>query len=181
MDDRSLHHLVDAVTDHAIYMLDADGRVTSWNTGAERLKGYRRDEIEGEHFSRLFALEDRSRGFPESLLRRARTEGMARSEGWRIRKDGSRFWAEAVLHAIRNEAGDLIGFAKVTRDMTAQREAHRAMLESERRFRLLVEGVIDYAIYMLDTDGVITNWNRGAERMKGYTAKDIIGRHFSVF
>ncbi|MDB5454364.1 MAG: hypothetical protein JWO33_2942 [Caulobacteraceae bacterium] len=178
-DDRAMHYLVDAVTDHAIYMLDVNGRVASWNTGAERLKGYRRDEIEGEHFSKFFALEDRA--LPARLLETARTEGRVQSEGWRLRKDGSRFWAMATLHAIRDETGELIGFAKVTRDMTANREAQQAMLESERRFRLLVEGVVDYAIYMLDVNGIITNWNRGAERMKGYQANDIIGRHFSLF
>jgi PAS domain S-box-containing protein len=162
-------------------MLDMEGRVASWNTGAERLKGYTREEIEGEHFSRFFPLDARRKGIPEKLLEQARTTGRAESEGWRVRKDGSRFWSMATLHAIKDEHGNQIGYAKVTRDMSAQREAHQAIMDSERRFRLLVEGVIDYAIYMLDTNGVITNWNRGAERMKGYSSTDIVGRHFSIF
>jgi PAS domain S-box-containing protein len=180
-DDRALHYLIDAVTDHAIYMLDTEGRVASWNTGAERLKGYTREEIEGEHFSRFFPLDARRKGLPERLIEQARTTGRVESEGWRVRKDGSRFWCVAALHAIKDEDGKLIGFAKITRDMTAEREAQQAIIDSERRFRLLVEGVVDYAIYMLDTNGVITNWNRGAERMKGYASSDIIGRHFSIF
>jgi PAS domain S-box-containing protein len=180
-EDRALHHLLDSVSDYAIYMLDREGRVISWNAGGERLKGYRRADVEGQHFSRFFTLEDRSAGLPERLLERAARDGKVESEGWRVRKDGSRFWALAVLHAVRDEAGELIGFAKVTRDMTPQREAHQALLESERRFRLLVEGVIDYAIYMLDVNGAVVNWNRGAERLKGYTSNEIVGRHFSTF
>jgi len=164
-DESALQHLVDALTDHAIFMLDPEGRVASWNAGAERVKGYTREEILGEHFSRFFPLDARRKGLPERLLEEARVHGRVESEGWRVRKDGSRFWTMAALHAIKDAKGKLIGFAKVTRDMTAQREAQQAVLESERRFRLLVDGVIDYAIYMLDTNGTITNWNRGAERL----------------
>jgi PAS domain S-box-containing protein len=179
--DSTLQYLVDAVSDYAIYMMDADGRVITWNAGAARLKGYRRDEIEGKPFARFFTLEDRRHGLPEKILGQAAQEGRVETEGWRVRKDGSRFWSQATVHAVRAEGGKLIGFAKVTRDMTAQREAQVALKESEERFRLLVEGVIDYAIYMLDVNGMITNWNRGAERIKGYRAHEIIGRHFSIF
>ncbi|MFC3078591.1 PAS domain S-box protein [Phenylobacterium terrae] len=179
--ERRFQLLVDSVTEYAIYMLDAEGRVASWNTGAARIKGYSADEIIGQSFSRFFSLEDRRSGMPERLMAEARDHGKAVSEGWRIRKDGSRFWSQAALHAIRDEAGELIGFAKVTRDLTEQREAQQALMESERRFRLLVEGVIDYAMYMLDPEGMITNWNRGAERIKGYLAGDVVGRHFSMF
>ena len=179
--DQTLHYLVDAVSDYAIYMLDADGRVTSWNTGAERLKGYTRAEVEGHHFSEFFTPEDRMAGVPARLLEEATVESRVENEGWRVRKDGSRFWAHGTIHAVRNEHGQLIGFAKVTRDMTAQREVQQALVESERRFRMLVEGVIDYAIYMLDPTGVITNWNPGAERIKGWQAYEIVGQHFSRF
>ncbi|HSV02019.1 MAG TPA: PAS domain S-box protein [Phenylobacterium sp.] len=179
--DRTLHYLVEAVTDYAIYMMDPEGRVITWNSGAERLKGYSREEIEGQAFARFFTLEDRRNGLPEQILARAAKEGRAESEGWRVRKDGSRFWSQATVHAVRGEDGQLIGFAKVTRDMTPQREAQVALSESEERFRLLVEGVIDYAIYLLDVNGTITNWNKGAERIKGYKADEIIGRHFSIF
>src|SRR5687767_7494907 len=160
--DRSLRYLLESVTDYAIYMLDAEGRVETWNTGAERLKGYSFQDVRGEHFSRFFTLEDRRAGLPGKLLEQAASEGKVESEGWRVRKNGSRFWALATLHAVRGEDGRLMGFAKVTRDMSRHRESQQALIESERRFRLLVEGVIDYAIYMLDVNGVVTNWNRGA-------------------
>ena len=179
--DRALHFLVESASDYAIYMLDLDGKVSTWNLGAERLKLYSRDEILGEPFERFFTLDDRRSGKPARLLETARTEGRVESEGWRLRKDGTRFWALATLHAVRDDQGEMIGFAKITRDMTAKREAQLALAESEQRFRLLVEGVIDYAIYMIDLDGTITNWNRGAERIKGYRADEVIGRHFSLF
>jgi PAS domain S-box-containing protein len=181
LDANALHYLVEAVTDYAIYMLDTHGHVLTWNTGAERLKGYSAEEIEGQHFSRFFTLEDRRAGVPDSLLERAAADGRVSSEGWRVRKDGSRFWAMGVLHAVRTETGELIGFAKVTRDMTGHRAAQEALLETERRFRLLVEGVVDYAIYMLDVNGTIVNWNKGAERAKGYRSDEVVGRHFSMF
>jgi PAS domain S-box-containing protein len=179
--DRALHFLVESATDYAIYLLDLDGRVMTWNQGAQRLKGYSREEIEGQPFERFFALEDRRAGTPERLLATARAEGRVESQGWRIRKDGSRFWALATLHTVRDDTGELIGFAKITRDMSADRQAQLALAESEQRFRLLVEGVIDYAIYMIDLSGAITNWNKGAERIKGYQAADVIGRHFGMF
>jgi len=179
--ERTLHYLLESVSDYAIYMLDLNGRVTTWNPGAERLKGYTAAEIEGEPFERFFTLEDRRTGLPGKLLARAREEGKVQSEGWRLRKDGTRFWALATLHAVRDDTGQMIGFAKILRDMTAEREAQIALAESEQRFRLLVEGVIDYAIYMLDVNGAITNWNRGGERIKGYRADEVIGRHFSLF
>jgi PAS domain S-box-containing protein len=161
-------------------MLDPEGHVASWNPGAERIKGYRADEIIGEHFSRFYTVEDRDAGLPAEVLRRAAGEGRFAAEGWRVRKDGSRFWAMVVVDPIRD--GDRpVGFAKITRDITEQREAAQAALEAERRFRLLVEGVTDYAIYMLDPEGHVTNWNAGAQAIKGYTADEIIGEHFSRF
>jgi PAS domain S-box-containing protein len=172
--------LVNGVVDYAIYLLDPRGHVVSWNPGAERIKGYTSDEIVGEHFSRFYPPEDVAAGAPEKALKIATDTGRFTTEAWRCRKDGTRFWAMVVIDAIYR--GDrLIGFAKVTRDMTERREAQQAALEAERRFRLLVEGVTDYAIYMLDTDGRVTNWNAGAERIKGYTSSEIIGAHFSRF
>jgi PAS domain S-box-containing protein len=161
-------------------MLDPEGFISSWNPGAERIKGYTADEVIGEHFSCFYTPEDREAGIPEEALRRARDEGRFAAEGWRVRKDGSRFWAMVVIDPIRD--GDkLIGFAKITRDITEQREANLAALESERRFRLLVQGVTDYAIYMLDPLGRVANWNVGAQLIKGYAAEEIIGEHFSRF
>ena len=179
--DRRFELLVGCLTDYGIYMLDPDGRVASWNRGAETLKGYGVDEILGAPFSRFFTPEDQAAGLPERLLDTARRNGRVESEGWRVRKDGSRFWATATLQVVRDESGALLGFAKITRDTTERREAQRALIESERRFRCLVEGVVDYAIYMLDPKGHVTNWNKGAERIKGYSADDIVGRHFSLF
>ena len=173
--------LVQSIVDYAIYLLDVDGNVTSWNAGAERIKGFQTEEIVGQHFSRFYTEEDREAGMPARVLDKARREGKYQGEGWRVRKDGSRFWASVVVDRINGAEGELIGFAKITRDMTEQREAHLALLDAERRFRLLVQGVTDYAIYMLDVDGHVTNWNAGAERIKGYSPGEIVGEHFSRF
>lgn len=179
--ERCFRLLVEGVVDYAIYMLDPSGTVTNWNAGAERLKGYRADEIVGQHFSCFYTQEDRSAGRPQHVLEAAARDGRFEAEGWRIRKDGSRFWASAVLNAIHDEGGTLIGFANVTRDATERRAAQDALRESERQFRLLVKSVIDYAVFMLDPSGVVVSWNAGAERIKGYNADEIIGQHFSRF
>jgi len=173
--------LVQGIVDYAIYMVSPEGVVTSWNAGAQRMKGYKPGEIIGQHFSRFFTPEDRSAGLPQRALAIARQVGRFESEGWRVRKDGSRLWVSAVLDAIHDEDGTFIGFAKITRDLTERQAAHQALVDSERRFRMLVQGVVDYAIYLLDPSGIVTNWNAGAERIKGYTAGEIVGRHFSLF
>lgn len=179
--DRRFELLVQSVTDYAIYMLDRDGRVVTWNAGAERFKGYTEREIIGEHFSRFFTQEDRDSDLPGRALRIAAREGRFEAEGWRVRKDGSRFWANAVLDPIRTGNGDLVGFAKITRDVTERRERNRALRQSEQRFQLLVNSIDDYAIYMLDPQGHVSTWNAGARRFKGYEADEIIGDHFSRF
>lgn len=174
--------LVESVTDYAIYMLDPQGTVISWNPGARRFKGYEDHEIIGQPFSRFYTEEDRAAGLPERALGQAAETGRFESEGWRVRKDGTRFWANAVIDAIINPAtGRVLGYAKVTRDLTERRQADEALRRSEEKFRLLVQGVTDYAIYMLDADGIVTNWNAGAQRIKGYAPGEIIGRHFSLF
>ncbi|HYJ83389.1 MAG TPA: PAS domain S-box protein [Allosphingosinicella sp.] len=173
--------LVNSVTDYAIYMLDADGYVATWNPGARRFKGYEAGEIIGRHFSTFFTEEDRDAGVPAHALKTAAREGRFEAEGWRVRKDGTRFWVNAVLDPIRDDKGNLLGFAKITRDDTEKRQAQLALQESERRFRTLVQGVKDYALYMLDPDGRVTNWNTGAEAIKGYKADEIVGQHFSRF
>ncbi|MDO3431741.1 PAS domain S-box protein [Rhizobium sp. CBN3] len=173
--------LVDAITDYAIYMLSPEGIVTSWNTGAQRFKGYKPSEILGEHFSRFYVDEDRAAGIPERALATAVEEGRYEGEGWRRRKDGSRFWAHVVIDPIRHPSGELVGFAKITRDLTERRAAEHAIRQSEEQFRRLVQGVSDYAIYMLDPEGNVSSWNFGAERIKGYRPDEIIGRHFSTF
>ena len=173
--------LVESITDHAIYMLDPAGVIASWNPGARRLKGYSEAETLGQHFSRFYTDEDRATGLPARALKTAATEGRFESEGWCVRKDGSRFWASIVIEPIRSASGKLLGYSKITRDLTGRRIKDEALRVSEERFRLLVQSVTDYAIYMLDPDGRVTNWNIGAQRIKGYRPEEIIGEHFSRF
>jgi PAS domain S-box-containing protein len=173
--------LIEGITDYAIYMLDPTGIVTSWNPGAQRFKGYAPDEIIGQHFSRFYTPEDIETKLPAFALERATTEGKFEAEGWRVRKDGSRFWAYVIIDPIRDQSGKLIGFAKVTRDLTERKAAEDELRKSNEQFRLLVQGVSDYAIYMLDPEGHVANWNIGARRIKGYLADEIIGSHFSRF
>lgn len=173
--------LVDAVQDYGIFMLDAQGVVRTWNQGAARLKGYEASEVIGQHFSIFYPEDARAARWPDEELRIAAAAGKYEEEGWRIRKDGSRFWANVVITALRDEHGAVVGFGKVTRDLTERREYLEALRQSEERFRLLVEGVRDYAIYMLDPQGVIQSWNNGAQLIKGYAAEDVIGRHYSMF
>jgi PAS domain S-box-containing protein len=180
-DDGRYRLLVEAVTDYAICMLSPEGRVSTWNRGAKRIKGYEEQEIVGHHFSRFYTDEDRAAGLPAHALAAAAAKGSDEAEGWRVRKDGSRFWAHVVIDPILDDSGALIGFAKITRDLTERRQAAENVQRSEEQFRLLVQGVTDYAIYMLDPDGRVTNWNLGAERLKGYKPEEIIGEHYSRF
>jgi diguanylate cyclase (GGDEF)-like protein/PAS domain S-box-containing protein len=178
MSDRRFRLLVEGVSDYAILMLDAEGRVRSWNQGAERITGYRAGEILGKHFACFYLPEDVEAGKPQRELERALAEWRLQEEGWRVRKDGSRFWANVVITPIY-ENGALRGFSKVTHDLTDRRRVEQALKETEERFRLLVEGIRDYAILMLDPDGRVTSWNQGAERIKGYSEEEILGEHFS--
>jgi PAS domain S-box-containing protein len=180
-DDTRFRLFVASVTDYAIYMLSPEGIVNSWNAGAQRFKGYTSDEIIGSHFSKFYTDEDRTDNLPERALATARDHGRFEDEGWRVRKDGSRFWASVVIDAIRDPSGELVGYAKITRDITERKRAAEALHASEERFRLLVQGVTDYAIYMLSPTGNITNWNAGARRIKGYDQQEVVGTHFSRF
>ncbi len=179
--EERLRLLIESVSDHALYMLDPRGYVTTWNVGAERLKGYSANEILGKHFSLFFPPEAVSARQPEHELEVAARDGRFEDESWRVRKDGSRFWANVVVTAIHDDKGTLVGFAKVTRDLSAQRAAHEQLRRSEERLRLLVEAVSDYAVYMLDPAGFVTTWNQGAQRLKGYSPAEILGEHFSRF
>ena len=181
LDDGSFRQLMEGVLDHAVYMLDPKGNVASWNSGAERFKGYTAAEIVGSHFSRFYAEEDRRSGLPALALDVALREGRFENEGWRVRKDGTRFWAHVVMDPIRAPDGTLLGFAKVTRDITRRRAAEEALRRSQEEFRLLVQSVTDYGIYMLDREGNVATWNAGAQRIKGYTQEEIVGQHFSRF
>ena len=173
--------LIDAVVDYAIYMIDPDGIITSWNAGAKRFKGYEEAEILGQHFSRFYTEEDRQAGLPQRALDTAIREGRFEGEGWRVRKDGTHFWSHVVIDPIIDPSGKLLGFAKITRDLTDRKMAEETLKQSEQQFRLLVQSVTDYAIYTLAPDGRVSNWNLGAQRIKGYRPEEIIGQHFSIF
>ncbi|MGA7812704.1 MAG: PAS domain S-box protein [Caballeronia sp.] len=180
-DEQRFEMLVTAISDYAIYMLTPDGFISSWNTGAERFKGYAAHEVIGQHFSVFYTEEDRRAGKPARALQIAREQGRFEDEGWRVRRDGTRFWASVVVDPIRDLSGELVGFAKITRDITERKAAEEALRDSEERFRLLVQGVTDYAIYMISPTGEISNWNAGAERIKGYKREEIVGSNFAVF
>jgi PAS domain S-box-containing protein len=181
IDDSRFRLLIDAVIDYAIYMIDPDGIITSWNSGARRFKGYEEAEILGQHFSRFYTEEDRRAGLPQRALDTAIREGRFEGEGWRVRKDGTHFWCHVVIDPILDPSGKLLGFAKITRDLTDRKMAEEVLKQSEQQFRLLVQSVTDYAIYMLAPDGRVTNWNPGAQRIKGYLPEEVIGKHFSMF
>jgi PAS domain S-box-containing protein len=179
--ERILHQLVDSIPDYAIFMLDPEGHVATWNVGATRLKGYAASEIIGRHFSIFYTPEDIAAGKPARILETVRQNGHIEDESWRVRKDGTRFWGNVVITALKNESGELMGFVKVTRDLTARKLVEEELRRSEERFRLLVDSVLDYAIYMLDPEGLVTTWNSGAERMTGYPADEVIGQNFELF
>src|SRR5689334_13605910 len=173
--------MVADVQDYAIFLLSPEGIVRSWNAGAERIKGYRAEEIIGKHFSVFYPQEAIDKSWPEYELNVAASEGRFEDEGWRIRKDGSQFWANVVITAWKDDNGRLLGYLKITRDLTDRRETELALRDSEERFRHLVMSATDYAFILLDPEGYITSWNPGAEKIKGYRSEEIIGKHFSIF
>lgn len=172
---------MESVVDYGILMLDARGRITSWNLGAERIHGYKAHEILGQHVSVFYPREDIAGGRCDRDLKVAAEQGRFEDEGWRLRADGTRFRANVVLTAVRDASEALVGFAHVTRDLTERRKTEEQLRHSEDRLRLLIASVSDYAIFVLDPNGRVATWNLGAERLKGYTADEIIGQHFSRF
>ena len=173
--------LVQSIKDYAIFMLSREGIIVSWNEGAKRIKGYEPDEIIGKHFSVFYIPEDLENKKPERELRIATETGKYEEEGWRKRKDGSLFWAHVIITAIYDPKGQHLGFSKITRDLTERKHAEDQLKQSEERYRLLVEQVEDYGIFMLDETGHISSWNEGAAHINGYEAGEIIGKHFSIF
>jgi PAS domain S-box-containing protein len=173
--------LVEGVNDYAIFVLSPEGIVSSWNAGARRIKGYAPEEIVGQHFSKFYPEEAIAKNWPAIELERALEEGRFEDEGWRLRKDGTRFWANVIITALRSPTGELVGFSKITRDLTERRKQEEALRQSEENFRLLVEGVKDHAIFLLDASGNIVSWNAGAERVEGYRPDQAIGRNFAMF
>ena len=177
---RNFQLLVEGITDYAICMLDLKGNIINWNAGAQRIKGYKASEIVGRHFSVFYPPEDREAGLPARALEIARKEKHFLAEGWRLRKDGTKFFASVVIDPIY-EKRRLVGYAKITRDITERQQALADLNASESQFRLLVSGVTDYALYMLTPAGIVANWNAGGERIKGYAPEEIIGQNFSRF
>ena len=172
--------LVDSIKDYAIFMLDPEGFIITWNKGANRIKKYTEEEIIGQHFSVFYPEPLRKTGYPERVLQKALEKGEYKENGWRLRKGGHRFWCSITLTPIWRD-GKCIGFSKVTRDLSQKKEATQKLKRSEERMQLLIDSVKDYAIFMLDPEGIVTTWNTGAKRLKGYHEGEIIGQHFSVF
>lgn len=173
--------LVDSVVDYAICLINLDGTIASWNIGSERSSGYSAAEVLGQHLRVFYTDEARAEGEPESALQTAYDEGRTEAEGWRCRKDGTQYWANMVLDLVKGSDGTPIGYASVTRDLTERKQADDRLRHSEEQFRLLLQGVGDCAIYMLNQDGFITSWNTGAQRIKGYTRDEILGKHLATF
>lgn len=173
--------LVGSASDYAIVALDASGYILTWNSGSERITGYAADEVTGKHFSILYPQDDLVTHKPERELSSASENGKVRGEAWRLRKDGTRFWADVLITPLRDENGELVGFGQVMHDITDRRTTEEELRQSEERFRLLVSAVKDYAIFMLDPNGRIATWNTGAELIKGYKAEEVIGKSFEMF
>jgi formate hydrogenlyase transcriptional activator len=171
--------LVAGVNDYAIFMLDPQGRVSTWNAGAERIKGYSADEIIGQHFSRFYTKEDIESGKPDRELKIAISEGHLEDEGWRVRKDGHRFWANVVITAIRDQNSELLGFSKVARDLTERKKLDEALHLSEQRFRTLFEFSPD-AIIATNPNGEITEANSQVQKVFGYVRAELLGQPVEI-
>ncbi len=177
-DTNQLYRLIfESAQDFAILTTDPRGHVTSWNPGAEKLFRYSARQMTGMSIERVFAPADRRRAVHRREMAHALQNGRAEDSRWLLRRDGTAFWADGLLMPLRNDAAKLIGFLKIVRDSTPK----KIVEECNERFRHLVEHITDYAVFMLDEDGIVTTWNKGAERTKGYKANEIVGRHISVF
>ncbi|MEI9918496.1 MAG: PAS domain S-box protein [Bacteroidota bacterium] len=189
------HKMLDEIRDYAIILLDAEGYITEWNKGAEKIKGYKASEVIGKKFEIFYTEPDRQSGLPYHLLKLASMQGSVSHEGWRVRKDGTRFWGSVVITVMHDEEGKVIGFSKVTRDLTDRKKTeddlreyaeeleikNEELRQSEERYHKMVSEVQDYAIIMLNRNGDVEDWNTGAEYIKGYTAEEIIGKNFRIF
>src|SRR5690349_16798009 len=193
-EDRYLK-MLEEIQDYAIIVLDRNGIIQHWNIGAEKIKGYKPSEIIGKSFKVFYRQEDLDQKLPDRLLKQAAEEGRATHEGWRVKKDGSLFWSNVTLTALHNEKNEVTGFLKITKDLTEQKIANdklqqyteelskrnEQLIRSEERYHQMIDEVEDYAIILLDTNGHILHWNKGAQRIKGYTAAEAIGQSFTIF
>jgi PAS domain S-box-containing protein len=191
----SIEQALAQVEDYAILTLDTHGNITSWNKGAESIKGYSASEILGKNYRIFYTREDRENKLSDKLLEEARTRGKTNYEGWRVRKDGTRFWGSMTLTALSDENGKLTRFLKVTRDLTEKKiaedrlgnlieelkEKNEELKRSEQRYHKMISEVKDYAIISLDKDGKILDWNLGAEKLKGYKPSEIVGKSIKLF
>jgi PAS domain S-box-containing protein len=173
--------IVQALDTYAMGLVDPEGRVSSWNTGAARMFGYSAGEILGQPFEVLYTADDRASGLPGQAMQAAGQAGLDERSGWHLHKQGRQFWAHTTLQAVHDDDGRLLGLAFVVRDHTERYRADETLRRNEQQFRLLVQGVRDYAIYMLDPDGHVASWNSGAEHIKGYREDEVLGKHFGHF
>ncbi len=173
--------MIEEIQDYAIILLDKNGIIQNWNKGAENIKGYAEREILGKHFSIFYLQEDLDNNLPQKLIEIASKTGKAAQEGWRKRKDGTKFWGSITITAIHDEDENVIGFSKVTRDLTDKKKTEDKLRMSEERYHRMIAEVQDYAIILLDENGYIQNWNAGAEKIKGYKSDEIVGKRFSIF
>jgi len=173
--------MIEEIQDYAIILLDRDGIIRNWNKGAQKIKQYTEDEVLGKHFSIFYLMEDIDNNLPQKLIKQAFETGRAAQEGWRKRKDGSIFWGSITITALHDDDDTVIGYCKVTRDLTDGKIAEDELRMSEERYHQMIAEVEDYAIILLSAEGVIENWNVGAQKIKGYNSKEIVGRKFDVF
>jgi PAS domain S-box-containing protein len=187
--------LIAEIQDYAIVLLDVNGNIVSWNKGAEKIQGYTSDEIIGRNCRIFYSTEERVNGVPEELQAIALKNGRAMHEGWRVRKDGTRFWGDISITAVHDKKGDCIGYLKITRDLTERKKAddnysnfieelrqkNDELKASEERYHKMVGEVTNYAVISIDKAGKVLDWNKGAERIKGYKADEIIGKNFRLF
>lgn len=173
--------MFDEIEDYAIILLDENGFVQNWNKGAEKIKGYKAAEIVGKNFEVFYTLPDKLNRLPAKLIKHATEHEKVTNEGWRVKKDGTRFWGSVLINAIHDDDGSVIGFTKIIRDMTMLKVSKDSLHQSEDRYSKMISEVSDYAIILLDINGNIENWNKGAQQIKGYRPEEIIGRNFRVF
>lgn len=193
--DDAFQSVVSSVDDYSIILLDQSGAVVSWNAGVGVIEGYEASEVMGKNCRIFHTPEDRERGLAEEMIDEANRNGRVYREGWNVRKDGTRYWAATTITAVRYAPGDLRGYLRVTRDMSATKEVldayHNAVEEltfrnqaletSSSRYRRMFEEVVDYAIILLDPQGVVLDWNQGAQTLKGYAPEEVLGKNFRNF